>query len=494
MTSLTRGGITMKIQATTQQIEKIKTDLVAVLLTKEEADQKTTKTEWEKQVVQAKDFHGESGSSSVLYNIGALTSPRVVLVGLGDQKKCSLEEIRKGAAVAIQTARALNIETMSIVFPHALKSEADVARVLTEGVVLGNYSFSKYKTRDPKDKDLKEVSILADGTTIRAAITNAQTVCANVNMVRDLANENADEATAVNIAQTAARIAKETGIKCTIFDEKKLKSMGMNLICAVNQGSAVPARMVILEYAGDPRSSRKVALVGKGITFDSGGLNLKPTGSIENMKEDMSGAAIVLGTLKTCAELHIRKNVIGILPLTENPIGSRAYKPGDIFKSYAGKTVEIANTDAEGRLILADALAYTTSVMKPDFVVDVATLTGMAQYTFADVVIAMMTNNSVLGQKMRNAGEKTFERVWELPIYEEYKEHVKSDFADLRNSSKSKYAGTITAALFLQEFVNNVPWVHLDIAGVSWGEKNSKYLPMGATGTGMRLLVEFLQS
>ncbi len=310
--------------------------------------------------------------------------------------------------------------------------------------------------------------------------------------MRDLQNDTADLVSPEYLGQQAKAIAKEHGLKCTVFDKKKIEKLGMGLLLAVNRGSSLEPRFIVLEYNGDKKSKDKTAVVGKGLTFDSGGYNLKPTKFIETMRVDMSGAAITLGVIKAAARLELKRNIVGVIPATENMLGSRAYKPGDIYRSMSGKTVEIGNTDAEGRLILADALTYTVQKIKPARIVDLATLTGAILITFGDVVIGAMTNDDKIYEHLYGAGEATYERVWRLPIYDEYRKLLKSDVADIKNVG-GRDGGSITAAAFLEKFVEKTPWLHLDIAGVSWLEKKRHYLPKNGTGTGVRLIIDFIK-
>ena len=268
--------------------------------------------------------------------------------------------------------------------------------------------------------------------------------------------------------------------------------MGMNALLAVASGSNEEPKFIILEYAGGKKSAAPIVLVGKGLTFDSGGISIKPSDKMEEMKSDMSGGAAVMGVIMAATDLHLPLNIIGFIPATENMPGGTAYKPGDILKSYSGKTIEVLNTDAEGRLILADALAYA-SEFKPEAVIDVATLTGACIVALGDDVIGMLGTDDKLKSEIDRAAQTTGELVWELPLWESYHELIKSDIADYKNSS-GRSAGTITAAAFLSKFAGDAPWVHLDIAGPAWTNKEKTYIPKGASGVAVRLLVEFLRN
>ncbi len=367
---------------------------------------------------------------------------------------------------------------------------------ITEGIVLGDYDFDKYKSEDKDNPKVrpKSFTILYSGKHIddvKKAAIFAYTACQGTIFVRDLVNENADVMTSLELERQAKEIAKEhKNIKVRILDEKDLRKKGMNLLLAVGKGAATPPRLIILEYGGDGTTSTKTAIVGKGITFDTGGINLKPTKFIETMRMDMAGAATVLGTIKTLAALGMKVNVAGVVPTCENAIGSKAYKPGDVYRAYNGKTVQIENTDAEGRLILADALAYTVDEIKPDKIIDLATLTGACLVALGECYAGLLGTDNELCDALLEAGEATGERIWRLPIYDELKEELKGDISDLKNAG-GKYGGTIVGACFLSHFVGDTAWAHLDIAGTAWYEKQRHYVPKFATGQGVRLLVEY---
>jgi leucyl aminopeptidase len=294
------------------------------------------------------------------------------------------------------------------------------------------------------------------------------------------------------MAQKAREIARRKNVSCQVLDKDKMKEMGMNALLAVASGSNEDPKFIILEYAGGKKSAAPVVLVGKGLTFDSGGISLKPADKMDEMKTDMSGGAAVMGVIMAAADLQLPLNITALIPSTENMPSGNASKPGDIIKSYSGKTIEILNTDAEGRLILADALAYA-SEFKPAVVIDVATLTGACIVALGEDVIGMLGTDDKLKKEIERAAQTTGELVWELPLWERYHELIKSDIADYKNSG-GRTAGTITAAAFLSKFVGDSPWVHLDIAGPAWISKDKTYIPKGASGVAVRLLVEFLRN
>ena len=443
------------------------------------------------------DFKATNGQTMVLPSPVVIEANRLVLLGLGKEKDLDAEKIRRAYAAAAKKMKDLKLGSFGLIFPENLgMPDYDITVSIVEGTVLGAYKFAKYLTDDKEKKEIKQFTILiasAKAQNIGAYAHQAITICDNVNYARDLVSDCTYAVTPETLAEQAKLIAKKHGMKCTIFGPKELKKMGMGLMLAVGQGSKYPPHLMVMEYIGNKPMKEKIALVGKGVTFDSGGLNLKPTNYIETMRGDMAGVAAVLGTMKTLAELKIKRNVVAVLPCVENMIGPEAYKPGDVFKAYNGTTVEISNTDAEGRLILADALAYAVKEHKPTAIIDLATLTGSCLGTFGEIVSGLFSNNPELTRGLFDAGQKTYERVWELPLYEEYKEEMKGEIADLKTIGYKggKYAGAITAAAFLQKFVGETPWTHLDIAGSAWYESPKHYIPKNGTGFGVRLLTRF---
>ncbi len=479
----------MKVSVSDKNLEGFRSDAVVLPLTEESAKSN-------KYVRMAKDFTGEFNQIILVYS-DKIKSKRLLLVGLGKEKDVDREKTRKVYSSVISRLKSLKLESLATALPKVKKlSDTDAAKAIVEGSVLGNYRFDKYK-KDKKHKEIKELTILGRSG-IKNVANETRLVCDNVNFVRDLVNEPGTTMNPIKITEIARDVARKAKIKFTVFDEKQLKKMGLNLIVSVGMGSKYPPRLVILEYVGNKKDKSKIALIGKGITFDTGGINLKPSGYIETMKSDKTGAVTVLGVMKTLAELKVKKNVIGVLPLCENMIGPDSYKPGDILKSYSGKSIEVKNTDAEGRVELADALAYTEKKYKPSLIIDIATLTGAALAVFGEYVTAMISNNDKFSNKMFQVGEKTYERVWRMPLYEEYMEEVKGDITDVKNlgykGAYGGYAGVITAAAFLKNFIEKTPWIHLDIAGSGWYEKPRYYVPQGGTGWGLRLLIEFIKS
>jgi leucyl aminopeptidase len=300
-----------------------------------------------------------------------------------------------------------------------------------------------------------------------------------------------NEMTPTDMAREARKIARRKNVKLTVLGEAEMKKIGMNALLGVARGSAEPAKFIILEYRGGDKSERPVALVGKGLTFDSGGISIKPSEKMDEMKSDMAGGAAVMGVIMAAADLNLKVNAVGLIPATENLPGGRAYKPGDILKSLSGQTIEVLSTDAEGRLILADALTYAGRY-KPAVIIDLATLTAACVIALGDHVTGMMGTDNRVKHKIKDASDATGEKVWELPLWEEYHDLIKSDVADYKNHG-GRPGGAITAAAFLSKFVGDYPWVHLDIAGPAWLTNDKPYIPKGASGVGVRLMVQFLR-
>ncbi|HEX7511441.1 MAG TPA: leucyl aminopeptidase [Chitinivibrionales bacterium] len=438
------------------------------------------------------DFSGEKNELIVLYGAtkGSATS---IYCGLGEAGSVTSAVVRTAAAKAAHKALELKRTDFSLHAPRVPAGQGFWPAAL-EGALLGSYKFTKYK----KDKGAAIASIEIVGEEISPAeAQRVLTLCEGVWFTRDLVNDNAHAIYPESFANQARAIARKGRMKCTVLDEKDLKKKGLGLLSAVGQGSPYPPRLVTIEYRGKPASKDLTAIIGKGITFDSGGQNLKPTGSIETMREDMAGAAAVLGALMVVARHKAKVNVVGVCSLAHNAIGRDAYFPGDVYASFSGKTVEINSTDAEGRLVLADAIEYCKALYNPARIIDLATLTGGILTALGTTVAGLFSTSDELADGLFCAGERTGERLWRFPLYEEFTESLKSDIADLRNISKKRkgWASSITGAAFIREFTGESAWAHLDIAGTAFNEDGaSGEIPQGATGFGVRLLVEYLST
>lgn len=444
------------------------------------------------------DFEGKLSQVSVIYTRGALPAKRIALAGLGKQKEISLEKIRAAFASVMRHLRKMNIrEATASINLNLLAGKKDkIAQAVLEGALLGLYQYTPYKTIGREDlKEMDEFNIITtekDFSLIDSAVKRARIITDAVYLARDLVSAPSNEMTPSIMAQKARDIARRKNLSCKVLDKDKMKEMGMNALLAVASGSNEEPKFIILEYNGGGKKESPVVLVGKGLTFDSGGISIKPSDKMDEMKTDMSGGAAIMGAIMAAADLRLPLNIVGLIPATENLPSGTALKPGDIIKSYSGKTIEVLNTDAEGRLILADALAYA-SEFKPVAVVDVATLTGACVIALGEDVIGMLGTSDELKKEIQKAASETGELVWELPLWESYHEQIKSDIADYKNTG-GRPAGTITAAAFLSKFVGDYPWVHLDIAGPAWTNKDKACIPKGASGVAVRLLVEFLRN
>ncbi len=446
------------------------------------------------------DFRGKLNEVTVLYPNGAIPARRVILVGLGKREKFTLDTIRQASATAAKKARDLGVTHL-----HTLVHGAGVggmapepaAAAVVEGTLLGLYRFHELKTKlDEVRPDLDTLTLIEWDTARLAALEAGarvgQIVAESTRLARDLENRPANIATPSHMASIAQHVAAEVGLRCEILDKAALTALGMGALLSVNQGGGEPAQLVILEHNAKRADLPTVALVGKGITFDTGGISLKPSENMHRMKGDMGGAAAVLGALRAAALLALPLRVIGLLPLTENMPDAHATKPGDVVRSLKGLTIEILNTDAEGRLILADAITYAQT-FAPQAIFDIATLTGGRVVALGEHAAAVMGDDALIA-RLGVAGEATYERVWPLPLFEEYGESLKSAVADVANVG-GRAASSILGGFFLSKFVpEGVPWAHIDIAGLDIAEKDAPYVPKGATGYGTRLLVDMLRN
>ena len=446
------------------------------------------------------EFTGKSKQQSVLHTHGRLQAKKVVLIGLGNPDKLTLEGLRQVAGSAAHYPRGLGASTIATTIDGTERAHlalSDAAQAVVEGMVLGLYRFDKFKTEENDRQDIAAVRLVANNReqakVIQQGAEIGRILGESTNVARSLVNHPSNEMTPTMLAEQARQMAKECHLKCDILDRKDLEKLGMGLLLGVAQGSEQPPKFIILEHRGGKRAQGNIVFVGKGITFDSGGISMKSAEGMERMKYDMSGGAAVIGALRAAALLKVSQNIIGLIPATENLPSGKATKPGDVHRAMNGKTAEIINTDAEGRLILGDALAYAARY-KPIACVDLATLTGACVIALGHEAIGMMGNaqGEDLMDRLRRAGTYTGERVWQLPLWDEYLEHVKSDVADVKNVGMGRAAGAIAGAAFLLKFVDGYPWVHLDIAGTAWADREQSYMPKGGTGVGVRLLTQML--
>ncbi len=444
-----------------------------------------------------KEFKGGQGEEVTFYSPSGVKVSRVIFMGLGKLEGLNAESLRAFAGKVVKKCINMDLQEVLIAFPSAKKIKMDMPlplEAIIEGACLGNHLFDKYKD-EKKHVPLKKISLMVKPDVAKSAgkvLKSVITICEGTIFARNLINTPSNDKKPEQFTKVIADIAKKENLKVKIFDEKEMKRKKFGALLAVAAGSESKPRMIVLEY--NPKGAKKtVALVGKGVTFDSGGINLKPTGSLEDMKSDMSGAAAVAATLISLAKLKAKTKVIGIIPVVENMPSGNASRPGDIIKSYSGKTVEILNTDAEGRLILIDAISYVIKQYKPQILIDIATLTGSCVVALGEKVAGVFSSDDELAQSIISSGEKTHERCWHMPMPDDYKEDLKSDFADIKNIAGSRWGGAITGALFLAEFVGDTRWAHIDIAGPSYMKKGNAYCGVGGTGFGVRLFCDLLE-
>jgi leucyl aminopeptidase len=451
-------------------------------------------------LVKLGDFKGKEGNSAVLYGDGKIGARRILLIGLGEEKKVTLDSVRKAAAQAANKAAAIKVKDIALTLHKPFEKRFDLAKmaqVIAEGVYYGSYSYDEYITESENGRpglleikliepDLGKVKKLDKGLSSGIIIGRIQSYA------RTLANRPANVISPAKLAEEAQKVAKSTkGISCTIFDEKQMAQMGMGGVLAVGSGSQNRPRFIVLKYAA-AKGLPVIALIGKAITFDSGGISIKPSANMEQMKLDKSGGIAVLSTVRAAAEMKLPLNIYGIIPAAENLPSGSSYRPGDIITTFSGKTVEVQNTDAEGRMILCDAISYAVK-QKCEIIIDIATLTGACMVALGQYMAGLMGNDEKLIKQLQEAAEESGEKVWPMPCGEEYAKEMKSKIADLKNVG-SKWGGACTGAAFLRQFAGEAKWAHLDIAGVDMIEKSTEFSAEGASGFGVRLLTTYLMN
>ncbi|MDA8157053.1 MAG: leucyl aminopeptidase [Actinomycetota bacterium] len=432
------------------------------------------------------DFKAQHKETMLLFTYGKIAASAVLLAGLGPRDKSTPETIRQagGAAASyLKNTRLANAALSTRTFDGQEASPAD----FIQGMLLAHYRFGAYKKEEDK-KGLESLAVLSKKEKeLAAPVKKAEIIADAVGFTRNLINTPANDMTPTALAEAARSIG--SGVSVQVIEKNEAIKLGMGAFIAVSKGSMEPPKFIILEYKGGV-DKKPVVLIGKSITFDSGGISIKPSEGMEKMKYDMAGGGAVLGVFKAISGMKLPLHVIGILPATENLPGGTATRPGDIAKTIGGKTIEIINTDAEGRLVLADALGYAKKY-EPAAVIDIATLTGACDIALGGEAVALMGNDENLIARIQDASGKTGERTWHMPLFDEYKDYIKSDVADLKNSG-GRSGSLVTAGYFLKEFANGLSWAHLDIASTAWTDKDRPYSPKGATGIGVRLLIEFL--
>lgn len=483
----------MKFQAKVTDVTKIEADMLVVFAGSEEAKKVDgVMGGMLLEVAREEDFEGKQGNLLLIHTHGKIPAKRVLLVGLGKISELTVADIQTTGAKIGRKAKEASAKTVAIALPKEFQAQA-----IVEGLILGTYTFSKHKSEEfrREEKRIEEVILLTTPPKLNAlasGISRGETVSQAVTFARDLVNEPPSITTPTHLAETAKKLVKgNPGMSCEVFDPKEMKTLGMEAILGIARGSEEEPRFIKLSYKGV--SSKTVCLVGKGITFDTGGLSLKDSKNMETMKLDMAGAAAILGVFSVLSALKPKVNVVGLIAATENMPGPKAVKPGDVVRAMNGKTIEILNTDAEGRVILADALSFAGLKVKPQVIMDLATLTGACMVALGEEIAGMFTDDDTLAKDLKSSAAQSGEKIWAMPIAREYKELLKSDVADVKNISGSKYGGAINGALFLAEFVpEGVPWAHLDIAGPAWAEKDGPFTPKGGTGFGVRMILQWL--
>lgn len=500
----------MKTKFEVKKIKDIKADVTASVAFEDQVDQKL---QWLNtlykgsldSLIETKDFKGSANSANISYINGDIKSKRLMVMGLGLSKEITLNKIRNAYASAAKRLMTLKLTSVAFEIPDLAfikslinASHYDIMQAICEGIFLTQYNTKKYYSKQDY-QPFEEVIFFTDSPKYTKeavdALKDSRIISEAVLMARDLENEPSNILYPEKLAEFVKKSSVKAGYHVTVFDEKKISQLNMGCILAVGKGSHNPPKFLILQYFGSNKSEKPVVFVGKGVTFDSGGISLKPAQGMDAMKMDMGGAAAVVGAFEAAAKLKLKTNLIGLIPAVENMPSGHAFKPGDVITSYSGKSVEIDNTDAEGRLILADALEYAANY-KPKAVIDVCTLTGAAVVCFGHLLAGLMGNDKDLKAKIFESGEKTYERVWELPLYDEYDKLMKSEIADIKNTGPARQAGTIMGGIFLKKFVDDkFPWAHIDIASVAFnvGESLEEYQTPGATGYGVRLFVELLK-
>jgi leucyl aminopeptidase len=446
-----------------------------------------------------KEFRGKKGDLLYVSGPAGVSARRVLYAGVGDADKLTPEALKRaaggvGRALTRSRYREAAIAPLRLDAAFGPVAEGLGAGAWVEGIALGTYRFDAYKTQE-EDREpivLAAVTLLlppgADVDAAQKGIATSEALVEGMRLAIDLTNHPSDVVTPSRLAEEAGRIAQEFRMRVEVLDADRMRELGMGGMLGVAQGSAEPPRFIILEHNG--AEGAPVVLVGKSITLDTGGISIKPAAGMEEMKGDMAGGAAVLGTLLACGRLRVPLHVVGILPAAENMPSGTAQNPGDVLKTMSGLTVEVINTDAEGRLVLADGLAYGNT-LQPRAMLDIATLTGACIVALGNLAVGMMGNDDALKKTLTEVGNETGERVWELPLWDEYHESIKSDVADIKNTG-GRAGGTITAGCFLQRFAGDTPWVHLDIASTAWTDKPGDYLPKGGTGVGVRLMTGLL--
>ncbi len=492
----------MKIELRKAAVEAVAGDLLAIAIFKDEqldagalaSLDKALSGDLSALLAKRPDL-ADAKSSTLIYSFGRLPAEKVLIVGLGEKDKFADLGVRELAGCVVRTANREKATDVTIALDNLLGQgidTKDLATTLAESAVLMNYHFRGYSSEEDKSSQVASLGLLAnsEGADVELGIATGKAYGESANLARDLGNTPANMLTPTDLAAKAKEVADKHKLEITILEEADMEKMGMGGILSVSQGSAEPAKMIAIKYLKGGKDDEVVGLVGKGLTFDSGGISLKPGLNMHLMKSDMCGAATMLSALDAIATLGVKKNVICVIGTTENMPSGTATRPGDVVKTMSGKTIEILNTDAEGRVVLADALSYAIK-LGADKIIDAATLTGAMVVALGDITTGVMSNNQEFTDEFLATAVGVGERAWQMPLFPEYREMIKSDLADVKNIG-GRGAGSITAALFLETFVEDKPWIHLDIAGSSWSEVENNLIKKGATGSMVRTIVRYV--
>lgn len=459
------------------------------------SDYPTTIKDFIKKRSSEKDFSAKKGEELFSYVDSKVTPKKLLVMGMGESKKFDFTRARELGAKMAKSAKRHKIKSLNVMVSDEMEAAFEE---LVEGILMSQYSVAKFKSNKKKKNDgleLLEFTTKSKSKNLDDLLKKAELIVHAVDYVKDLVNAPANIVDTEYLAAEAKKIAKQNGYKIVVMGNKELKKMKAGGILAVNEGSKDEAKLIVLQHDGGKKNEKPIVLVGKGVVFDTGGYNLKPSGGMETMQQDMGGGATVLGVFEVLKKLGIKRNVIGVVPAVSNMVSEKAYRPSDIITMLNGKTVEITNTDAEGRIILADALHYATE-LDPAEIISIATLTGAVAVALGDRYCGVMGNNKKLTDKLQQAGDEVDELVWPLPIHNDYKKKVDSDVADYKNYDlgSGRYAGTAKAAAFLEKFVNKKAWGHLDIGGTAFTTDPMEYQQKGATAHGLRIFLKFLES
>ena len=490
----------MEVKADARKFYEIECDALVVAIYEGEKPEAGALAELDKRsggvitsLIETGELTGKAGETAYIHNPGDLKARRLLLIGAGKLEDFKPDNVRRMAGTAARTLRAKNVRKFAFLRRSQIPL-GDSVQAAVEGALLALYDTDKYRTSDKEERLIEEIILATtegDTDELRRGVEHGFILAEATNFARALVNEPANVLTPTELARRAEETAQSFGLEVDVLDEARMKELGMGSLLGVSQGSAEPARLIVLSYTPNEASQETIAIVGKGLTFDSGGISIKPADGMEKMKYDMAGGATTIAALRAIAQLKPAINVIGLIGAVENMPGGRAQRPGDVVRSMAGKTIEIINTDAEGRLVLADVLAYARKLGATK-IVDLATLTGAVSIALGDVYVAALGNNQEWTEAVIEAGKRTGEKIWQLPLDKDYREQIKSEIADIKNTGGRK-AGTITAAYFLREFVEDTPWVHLDIAGTAWADGVRPHQAKGPTGVAVRSLIKLVE-